>query len=309
MPKIGVLQGLIVRLETSKLGELMVRKGLITRDDLGVALKTHQQTRQPIGQILVEKSFVSQRQLRHVLFKQHTLRYTATALVFCLSFSGFSAKRAHAERIKDVPAKVQLANISAEFSKVNAYPAIMGTSETRSRDLSAFTKWTGMFNRFDRELNRADSIALIRDWQSDLYDIKGGSVKAMARDVNDLVNKTRYIVDSKNWGKSDYWATPIEFLTRGGDCEDFAIAKYTALRALGVPEERLRVAIVQDTHKNIPHAVLIVYAEDGAYVLDNQIKKMISAESGTRYKPIFSINRQAWWLHKAPSRTILASAD
>ena len=53
-----------------------------------------------------------------------------------------------------------------------------------------------------------------------------------------------------------------DFFTRGGDCEDFAIAKYTALRALGVPEERLRVAIVHDDEKNLPHAILVVYTDN-----------------------------------------------
>ena len=71
----------------------------------------------------------------------------------------------------------------------------------------------------------------------------------------------------------------------------------------------MRLAIVQDLEKNIPHAVLIVYTDQGAYLLDNQIKRLISAERGSRYKPIYTINRQAWWLHTAPSRTIIASAE
>jgi predicted transglutaminase-like cysteine proteinase len=138
--------------------------------------------------------------------------------------------------------------------------------------------------------------------------MKGRSMKSMAEGVNRLVNQKKYIIDKRNWGKSDYWATPVEFLQRGGDCEDFAIAKYTALRSLGFPEERLRVAIVQDTVKDIPHAVLVVYTDEGAFILDNQIKSLVDAEVKGRYKPIFSINRQAWWLHKSPSKTIVASA-
>ncbi len=93
------------------------------------------------------------------------------------------------------------------------------------------------------------------------------------------MNKVRYIGDQKNWGKSDYWATPIEFLTYGGDCEDFAIAKYVSLRALGVPDRAMRIAIVKDTQKGIAHAILIVYTEDGPMVLDNQIKRMTNANA------------------------------
>ena len=29
----------------------------------------------------------------------------------------------------------------------------------------------------------------------------------------------------------------------------------------------------------------------------------------TRYRPIFTINRNAWWLHTKPGSTVLASAE
>ena len=125
-----------------------------------------------------------------------------------------------------------------------------------------------------------------------------------------MMNAKRYVSDAKNYGQNDYWATPVEFFKRGGDCEDFAIAKYTALKALGVPESRLRIAIVQDMQKNIPHAILIVYTDNGPLILDNQIKSAISASKISHYKPIFSINQDAWWLHTAPKGnvTVVASA-
>ena len=137
--------------------------------------------------------------------------------------------------------------------------------------------------------------------------MRGLPIDAQARRVNDLMNSVQYISDKRNWGRSDYWATPIEFLERGGDCEDFAIAKYAALRALGVPDSRMRVAIVKDTQKNIAHAVLIVYGEDGPLILDNQIKTVRADNSIRHYKPIYSINRTAWWLHTAPKATQVAS--
>jgi predicted transglutaminase-like cysteine proteinase len=149
----------------------------------------------------------------------------------------------------------------------------------------------------------------MNDWKRDLMAYQGLPLREMAERVNTLVNKTQYIEDTQNYGQSDYWATPIEFFTRGGDCEDFAIAKYVSLRALGVPENRMRIAIVQDLQKNIPHAVLIVYADEGAVVLDNQNKRVVAANAINHYKPIFSINRTAWWLHTKPDATRLASAQ
>lgn len=214
--------------------------------------------------------------------------------------------------IKDVPAQISLVVSTSggkTYKDINAYPRLLGSQEKASRNLKAFTKWTGMFDRFDRELQTGKGQHLINAWRDDLSRMQGQSIKNMADRVNDLMNKTKYIPDSRNWGKSDYWATPAEFLQRGGDCEDFAIAKYTALRMLGVPENRLRVAIVHDNLKNIPHAILVVYTEEGPYILDNQIKKLISARSGSRYRPIFSINRTAWWLHTQNSNTRVASAN
>ena len=166
-----------------------------------------------------------------------------------------------------------------------------------------------MFDRFERDMNSAKGQNVMTKWKADLAALQGQSLKQMAASVNKMINKTRYINDNRNWGKSDYWATPVEFFTKGGDCEDYAIAKYASLRALGVPENRMRIAIVQDMVKNIPHAVLVVYGDDGAYILDNQSQAMKYAADIKTYKPIFSINRTAWWLHKAPttSGTILAS--
>ena len=65
--------------------------------------------------------------------------------------------------------------------------------------------------------------------------------------------------------------------------------------------------IVQDTKKNIPHAVLVVYTDQGAYVLDNQIKSLVSTRGAGRYRPIYSINRTGWWMHTVTG-TRVASA-
>ena len=185
-----------------------------------------------------------------------------------------------------------------------------GSTEKRSTSLKAFTKWTGMFERFNASLNSNKASPEIMQLKASLNSMKGLSLPQMATQVNSLMNSKRYIEDKNNYGKTDYWATPIEFYQRGGDCEDFAIAKYTALRALGVPDSRLRIAIVQDQQKNIPHAILIVYTDKGSMILDNQMKTAVRSDNIKHYKPIFSINQTAWWLHTAPRGdvTVVASA-
>lgn len=305
---IGFLKSIQSYIRHLRLGDLMVSRGLITQDDLKLALYLQSETNRPLGEILIDNRMVSRYDLRVALVKQGTLRACATLLLCLLSLTSIGSKKAKADYIKDVPAKVAI-SATEHFTAVASYPDLFGSSEKRSGNLKPFTKWTDMFARFDRELERASAQNAIHDWQASLRGFEGLPLRSMADKVNDFVNETRYIVDSKNWGRSDYWATPVEFMQRGGDCEDYAIAKYTALRALGVPEERLRVAIVHDLQKNIPHAVLIVYTDDGAVALDNQNDSLVDGNRLSRYKPIFSINRQAWWLHTAPSKTLVASAD
>ena len=81
------------------------------------------------------------------------------------------------------------------------------------------------------------------------------------------------------------------------------------MRALGVPENRLRIAIVQDLQKNVPHAVLIVYTDQGPMLLDNQIKSAVKVDRVSHYKPIFSINQDAWWLHTMPKNGVTRVAS
>ena len=292
----------------SRLGDMLVKRGKITSDQLTTALQAQRGTEKPLGRILLQEKMVSRLDLHMILGKQMMLRGAATCVLAMTAFSAMKGKDAQAEYIKDVPAQLSM-SITNEFSKMAAYPALFGTSEKRNKDLKAFTKWTGMFDRFDRSLKTQRGMAAMHKMQGELHSLKGQPLVAMAAAVNKMMNAKPYTGDAKLWGKSDYWATPVEFMERGGDCEDYAIAKYTALRALGVPEERMRVAIVQDLKKNIPHAILIVYTDQGPYALDNQNRNLVNGAQMKRYKPIFSINRTAWWLHSAPrAQTQMASA-
>ncbi len=306
----GVFRSIIHSLGRNKIGEILVIKGYISTSELKAALHAQKTTNKPLGQIFTEQSKITKLQLTHILLRQKITRAAATAILFFASIGGIS-KKSDAKSIKDSAiTQISFSANSATFSNLSNYPDLFGAREKKSTNLKAFTKWSGMFKRFEKELKNNKSSRIIKDLKTKLSKFKSSSIYAMADKVNNLMNKQRYILDNNNWGKSDYWATPIEFMQRGGDCEDYAIAKYISLKALGVPESRMRIAIVQDQRKNIPHAVLIVYSEKGAMVLDNQIKTMQSANSISHYKPIFSINRYAWWLHTTQDKptTIIASA-
>ncbi len=308
--KKGFFSTFKILLQKNRLGELMVMSGLLTSGELRLALARQRTTGDHLGRVLISDRMVSRQDLYRVLAQQWTLRCMAGTFTLFLAFSSFGIKSARAGSIRDVPSQISLAQAAGTaFSPVRAYPALFGSAERRSGNLSAFIKWTDMFDRFESALKNPEGQRVVKEWQARLRPFAGQGIEQMARGVNEVVNRQDYIVDDRNWGKSDYWETPVEFFQRGGDCEDFAIAKYASLRALGVPEDRMRIAIVHDEQKNMPHALLIVYSDSAALVLDNQSSEVRTAESlEGRYRPIFTINRMAWWIHTAPGATVLASA-
>lgn len=112
--------------------------------------------------------------------------------------------------------------------------------------------------------------------------------------VNDYLNHPRFVSDIEHWGKEDYWATPIEFLsTEGGDCEDFSIAKYFALLALGVPDDKLRLIYVKELviFKQSPTILAYLPTPDAdPLVLDNINKSITVGSTGSDLLPVFSFN-------------------
>ena len=133
--------------------------------------------------------------------------------------------------------------------------------------------------------------------------IKDAPLEEQARQVNNFFNQWPYKTDMELYGVEDYWATPREFIEKSGDCEDYAITKYYALRELGVPEEFLRVAAVKDTIRDLGHAVLIVYMNNDAYVLDNLTNLILSHRRLSHYAPVFSVNENFLWRHVVPRAT------
>ncbi len=311
-PYKGVLSGFKIRLHKNRLGELLVLDGFISPSELQQALIISKSRGHTLGQVLVADNVVDEAVIRQTLTEQFMLRVMMAFLTIFISFAGMAggAKNARAGSIKDVPARVAFQEAAA-YAPIGQHPALFGSSEKSSTSLTAFTKWTDMFSRFDAALNTSGGQQSMNDFKAQIDFLRGLPLNKVLAGVNDIVNRVPYISDQALYGQSDRWATPIEFLKNGGDCEDFAITKYVALRALGVPEERLRILILQDMQKNIPHAVLVVYSDTGPVILDNQIKTVTHVERISHYKPIFSINRDAWWLHTKPrgSVTVVASSS
>lgn len=120
--------------------------------------------------------------------------------------------------------------------------------------------------------------------------------------VNHFFNsKIRFASDMDTWGAQDYWATPVEFLSKGaGDCEDFAIAKYFTLKAMGMTDEKLRITYVKAIQFNIHHMVLTYYSTPEAepLVLDNLVDSINPGSKRTDLMPIFGFNGSGLWMAK-----------
>lgn len=283
---------------STKLGDLLVASGLITACQLERALKTQQETGLRLGKVLLEQGALSAVQLYRKLAEQWCIKASTAGVALMMQVMTPAPARA-----ADDGGQVRVAAAFSTAAVRNAqpdiaYPQLFGTAEIRTNGVSMFPKWTSVMSRFEEQMKTQGSSPTVRAWKAHLNGLRNLSRIEQIEEVNHYVNSVRYVEDSGNFKKSDYWATPIEFLTRGGDCEDFAIAKYASLRALGFSAGQMRIAIVQDRIKNIPHAVLIVYEKGHIYVLDNQDKRLKRAETVNRYKPIFSLNSNSWWLHK-----------
>jgi predicted transglutaminase-like cysteine proteinase len=174
---------------------------------------------------------------------------------------------------------------------------LFGVSAKPYADTRAFTKWHSVLARFDYEFERGINTYQGQAWAKFLSKLKGQNAYTQARAVNAYFNRIKFRDDAKNWGQKDMWATPFEFMQRGGDCEDYAVAKYISLRALGVAENALHLTVVFDHATKLPHAILVLRAKNGQnWILDNQTPRLAPAQLlQTRYQPIFGLNQKAWW--------------
>jgi len=107
--------------------------------------------------------------------------------------------------------------------------------------------------------------------------------------INRAVNlRIRPVSDWNQYGYADYWASPLQTLIGdAGDCEDYAILKYVALRKAGIAPRDLRLVIVQDYRQQEEHAVLAVHYEQKWLILDNRTFALLTADQVQHYHPLF----------------------
>ncbi|MDU0356002.1 transglutaminase-like cysteine peptidase [Paraglaciecola aquimarina] len=146
-----------------------------------------------------------------------------------------------------------------------------------------------------------EAVERVRSWQELIIEINDNSAPDQLYEVNRFFNQLEFIDDLSHWNKNDYWATPVEFIaTNGGDCEDFSIAKYFSLRALGIPSEKLRLMYVKALDYNMAHMVLAYYETPTSIplILDNLNRNILRATKRRDLQPVYSFNGDGLWLAK-----------
>jgi predicted transglutaminase-like cysteine proteinase len=115
--------------------------------------------------------------------------------------------------------------------------------------------------------------------------------RARLGEINRAINLAiRPVEDIVQWGQVDVWSSPLVTFNHGaGDCEDYAIAKYVALRMAGVAAEDLRIVVLVDLHGE-GHAVTAARLDGHWLLLDNRRMAMVEDVDARIYRPLFVIN-------------------
>ena len=119
--------------------------------------------------------------------------------------------------------------------------------------------------------------------------------RARLGEINRAVNLSiRATSDWSQYGVDDFWSAPLATLEKGaGDCEDYAILKYLALREAGISTVDLRLLIVSYPRRRTIHALLAVHLDEEWLLLDNLTMAMVNSLEATQYRPLIALDYHA----------------
>ena len=178
-----------------------------------------------------------------------------------------------------------------------------GLVEVAVGDALDIPAWSHVAALIDRDENQLaacanggtcadDNVAAFASFLEQVKDLAPGE---QVQAVNDHFNRLPYVADDVMFGVEDLWQSPLAFADGAGDCEDYAIAKYTALRMLGFAEESLRLIVLMDEGRGIPHAVLEVHAYGQVWVMDN-LSSRADVAMDEDYRPLYALNEEDRWV-------------
>ncbi|MDE1152010.1 MAG: transglutaminase-like cysteine peptidase [Micavibrio sp.] len=282
-------------------------------------------------------------------------RFTARKLGKAFLKTGISGAVAFASYNTYVPAKAReavaatidhVAGTRLEASKPPAYlpvavkfsggatPVIFNAASQNSLRLKDSTpnQWLMAVAHHAYLMTKPNFRQMYQDWMRQLEPYRHSTIAEKGKAVDGLVDSTvKYTSDMESSGLPEYWASPLETInSKKGDCEDFAILKYYAMRYLDVPPERLYiVGVGVHGSASLNHATLIVdTAEDPQQnFLQRWLEKpkahtpsfSILEDDGTKdgklldmqttnYRPFYALNENSIWMLKAPEPAAVPKA-
>ena len=193
------------------------------------------------------------------------------------------------------------ADAATPSSQAAAVPEPFGLNTVPMTSGEVVTKWSGVVANIRAEGDilmrcRDDAESCPTAAQKFLAVIADGRAhegRARYGVINRAINLAiQPMSDLAQWGVPDRWSAPLATLTTGrGDCEDYAIAKYVALREAGVTEDDLRLLIVRDLAAGWDHAVVAARIEEKWIVLDNRRLALVEDVEMPRVLPLFVLDR------------------
>ena len=117
--------------------------------------------------------------------------------------------------------------------------------------------------------------------------------RARLGEINRAINLAiRPMSDLAQYGAIDVWSSPLVTFAHGaGDCEDYAIAKFVALRHAGIEAGDLRIIVMRDTIRGEDHAVAAAKLDGHWLMLDNRRMAMVEDANIRNYRPTFVIDQ------------------
>ena len=117
--------------------------------------------------------------------------------------------------------------------------------------------------------------------------------RARLGEINRAINLAiRPMSDLAQHGEIDVWSSPLAtFASGAGDCEDYAIAKFAALRLAGVSPDDIRIVVMRDTIRGEDHAVAAARLDGHWLTLDNRRMAMVEDADVRNYRPLFVIDQ------------------
>ncbi len=224
-----------------------------------------------------------------VFSNSRALRVATLAL--CMAWLGPTTDLAAGTLLSPGPAGL----VRKSVEPVAAFAAVLTDGGLRQ-------KWLGVQRRLDDELVQlalcdGDRDGCVSPAALQFLAIidagKGREGRARLGEVNRAINLAiRPMSDLAQYGEIDVWSSPLATLARGaGDCEDYAIAKFVALRQAGISPDDLRIVVMHDTIGGDDHAVAAARLDGRWLILDNRRMAMVDDTNVRNFRPTFVIDQ------------------